>query len=269
MVTYKRLGTNGELGNQLFQIAATIGYAEKIKSDFIFPRWVNNYTQENYSLYFRGDIPQSNNLSNDFIIFTESSFCYNDIPADIGNNVDLLGYFQSAKYFDNVSKNIKELFKPSQNILDKITKLNYNNTVCVQLRFYDNSRPYQTRGLNLDASVSLYHTPISNIEFFKKAINYFGKHKTFLVTTNNVIKAKEMFGKYNNFNFLEDYNYIEQFFIQTLSENNIISNSSFGWWGAYLNEKIDKKVFAPKNWFTVNDDYYNTKDLYLPDWNVI
>ena len=45
MVTYKRLGTNGELGNQLFQIAATIGYAEKIKSDFIFPRWVNNYTQ--------------------------------------------------------------------------------------------------------------------------------------------------------------------------------------------------------------------------------
>ena len=269
MITYRRLGTNGEFGNQLFQIAATIGYANKVKSDFIFPHWINSHTLENFSLYFKSKIPQSSNIGNNFVIYNESSLIYKDIPTNLGDNVDLLGYFQSEKYFKNVSQSIKELFKPSQNIVDKISLLDYNNTVCVQLRFYDNSRSYQTRGINLDAGVSLYYTPASNIDYFIKSINYFGKNKTFFVTTNNVIKAKQMFGKYNNFNFLEDYNYIEQFFIQTLCENNIISNSSFGWWGAYLNDKKDNKVFAPKNWFTVCDEYYTAKDIYLSDWNVI
>ena len=75
-----------------------------------------------------------------------------------------------------------------------------------------------------------------------------------------------MFGEYTNFYFFENYNYLEQFFIQTKCEHNIISNSSFGWWGAWLNKNPDKVIFAPKNWFKAD---MPTKDLYPEGWKVI
>jgi hypothetical protein len=270
MVTYKRLGTNGELGNQLFQIAATIGYADKIQQDYIFPIWKNMYNMDEYSKYFKNVISQSNLIDNNFIDYTEKTFAFEDIPTNLGENVNLLGYFQSQKYFKNVSGEIFRVFEPSTEILNKIKDLNYKNTICVQLRFYDGSRAsYSTNGINTDAGASIYYSPEENIEFLTKSINYFGKDKSYLVTTNNFNKAKKMFGLYDNFIFLENYSYIEQFFIQTLCEHNIISNSSYGWWGAYLNKNVEKKIYAPKKWFKVSDNYFNTKDIYLSDWNVL
>ena len=48
--------------------------------------------------------------------------------------------------------------------------------------------------------------------------------------------------------------------------NNIIANSSFSWWGAWLNEHDDKKVIAPQKWF---GDGKNTQDLYCDGWVLI
>jgi len=270
MITYKRLGTNGEFGNQLFQIAATIGYADKINQDYVFPIWKNMFNNDEYSKYFKNSILQSNSIDNNFTNYTESTLKYEEIPTNIGNNVNLLGYFQSEKYFKNVSKIICNLLEPNQEIFNKITKLNFNNSVCLQLRFYDGSRTsYNTNGINTDAGYSLYYSPGENIDYLVKSIKYFGKDKTYYVTSNNIDKAKKMFGKYDNFFFLENYNYIEQFFIQTLCEHNIITNSSFGWWGAYLNKNDQKKVYAPEKWFKVKDSFHDSRDIFVESWNIL
>ena len=53
----------------------------------------------------------------------------------------------------------------------------------------------------------------------------------------------------------------------SLCDVNIIANSSFSWWSAWLNNKTDKTIFAPKNWF--NDTSIITDDLIPNSWNKI
>lgn len=270
IVTYKKLGTNGEFGNQLFQIAAVVGYSLKNNYKCIFPVWKNEYSQEHYSQYFKNKIPQTEHLGDNFTTYNEPHFYYTEIPSKYAARINLFGFFQSYKYFDDVKDKIFELFEPSSLILEKINNISFDNSVCLQLRFYDGVRPlYNVNNKTPDGGSDLYFSPESNVDYFKKSINYFGKNKTYLVSSNNYVKAKKMFGKYDNFLFLEHYNDTETFFIQTLCENNIITASTFGWWGAFLNKNKNKKVFVPKNWFTKNDDYFNTKDLYPPDWSIL
>jgi hypothetical protein len=49
----------------------------------------------------------------------------------------------------------------------------------------------------------------------------------------------------------------------SLCDNNIIANSSFGWWGAWLNNNIHKKIIFPKVWFGPSLLYLDTSDIYI------
>lgn len=264
IVTYNNLGANGEFGNQLFQIAATYSYGLKSGRDVVFPPWRCVVSGREHAQYFKNKIDESFNTSID-CEHSEPSFYYSEIPNFSCNNLNLKGYYQSEKYFDNTISEIKSLFEPNDSIKQKITKdLNFTNTVGVQLRFYD-------RG-PIDP-VQYYYSAddIEIIDYLKIAINYFGKNKTYIISTNNYNKAKAMFGRYENFIFLKEknFNVIEEFFANSFCENNIITNSTFGWWGAYLNKTPDKKVFAPKHWFKVKNWWFDTRDIYPSAWTVI
>lgn len=265
MVTFSELGRHGEFGNQLFQIAATVGHAVKSNQSYIFPKWQGLVSGHQYSQYFEYPIMETDSLLNCEQIWNEPHFHYCDIPI-IEENLNLFGYFQSEKYFKHCEDVIRKTFTPNK-ILKNINLLDYKNTVCIQLRFYDNNRPYSTRSLRLDPQNDFYYNVEDNLDFFKKAINYFGKGKIYFIVTNNPDKAEQMFGKYDNFYIMKNYNYIEQFFIQTKCEHNIISNSSFGWWGAWLNQTPDKVVFAPTNWFKNKEML--TNDLYPSEWMLL
>jgi hypothetical protein len=271
MITFKNLGRQGEFGNQLFQIAAVIGTAIKHNDEFNFPHWKGLMSGTDYSKFFKNPIPETLDLNQQFNFYMEPSFCYQEIPYIKNQNFDLFGYFQSEKYFNHSKEIIQKYFEPSDLILNKIKNIDYSNTVSLQLRFYDNQRQYDTSHIKNDPSYGdLYYTIEENIPYLKQAINFFGKNKNYFVTTNNFDKAKQMFSVYPNFYFLEKYTYLEQFFIQTKCEHNVITNSSFGWWGAWLNKNPNKIVFAPQNWFKSNfKNQSETKDLYPDGWRVV
>ena len=55
----------------------------------------------------------------------------------------------------------------------------------------------------------------------------------------------------------------------SLCQNNIIANSTFSWWGAWLNQNINKKVIAPSKWFGPLKINHNTQDLIPEAWEII
>jgi hypothetical protein len=76
---------------------------------------------------------------------------------------------------------------------------------------------------------------------------------------NFKLKYEMVFVDHNS----ERNNYAD-LYLMSKCDHNIIANSTFSWWGAWLNENPEKIVFAPKNWF--NDKAYNTKDLIPDSW---
>lgn len=235
-VTFAKLGQYGRMANQLWQIAATIGYAFRYDCDYIFPKW-------EYEKDF--NIPGnkfSNNIRYDRI-FEEPRFHYTEIPYI--NNVNLHGYYQSILYWKDCEQNIRTLFtlKRQQERIDAIA---------IHVRRTD----------------YLVHTGCYNIldmRYYENAMKLSNASK-FLIFSDDIKWCKEHFIG-NNFEFSEGNTTIVDFSMMTKCSGNIVSNSSYSWWSTWLNVAINKKVFAPRVWFGPQlSPTHNTKDLYPDGW---
>jgi hypothetical protein len=71
--------------------------------------------------------------------------------------------------------------------------------------------------------------------------------------------------KFDKMNFIEGLDNVEDMWLMSLCDNNIIANSSFSWWGAWLNSNFNKKVIAPLHWFGDSANL-NTSDIIPTNW---
>ena len=101
------------------------------------------------------------------------------------------------------------------------------------------------------------------MEYYNKAIEYIGVNEKYYVFSDDIKWCKENF-KDSRFTFIEEKDIIE-LFMMSLCKKNIIANSSFSWWAAYLNKNKFKKIVAPQKWFTKEriESTYHDKDNYL------
>ena len=111
------------------------------------------------------------------------------------------------------------------------------------------------------------HHPACPLEYYEEAMKQMDDSKIFLVFSDDFGWCKENFTN-SNVIFIEDNKDYIDLFLMTLCQNNIIANSSFSWWGAWLNQNENKKVIAPNKWFG-KAIQHNTKDLIPPTWKTI
>ncbi len=250
----------GQLGNQMFQIAAATSLALDHDAVAIFP---GLDSQEEYNIPLNREWIFSH-LSTEMpqepinFCYIEPSFQYNPIPYT--PNMRIRGWFQSEKYFGHHKEEICALFAPSEEIVSYLNEkysfiLEHPNTVAIHHREYSSiENPLGHVYMNCDVS------------YYQAAIDLFPEKALFVVFSNNISWCKEQFKKINrNFYFIENEIYYYDFYLMSACKHNIISNSSFSWWAAYLNPNPAKKIIAPEAWFHPN---YRTDsgDLIPSNW---
>jgi hypothetical protein len=249
----------GGLGNQMFQIAAATSLAIENDDEAIFNfeacfTPLEGLPSTKYKDNLFKKINNSQNIITEFR-HEESSHAYQKIVYK--KNLLIYGYFQSEKYFMQNKEKILDIFYINDAdvsfLQDAYKNIDLNNTVSVHIRRGDYLKFPDTH-------------PVCEAEYYKKAMSYF-PNKNFLFISQDIEWVKQNF-KGNNIFYSKNNNEISDFIIQTLCCDNIIANSTFSWWAAYLNKNKNKKVIAPSQWFG-KDSSLNHNDIVPCNWTKI
>lgn len=274
MITNLEIGYNGRLGNQLFQYAVCYAQSKRLGAEFIIPKEnvenikedgcynfaTNSWIPYRFRMYdcfkITADTQYNVNVQNEY---KEPHFHHSSDIDSIQDNTSIHGYYQSEKYFIDYKNDILREFQFKDeifyNTFRKISDFKNNEIVAVHIR----------RG---DAVVNPVF-PLITMEYIQSAINEFtDKEYNFLIISDDVPYCRQVFPESDNIRISNGENDFEDLCLMSLADHNIISNSSFSWWGAYLNKNQNKKVIAPSDWFKDKINM-NTKDLIPENWMII
>lgn len=275
----------GGLGNQLFQIFTTLNYALQHKKPFAFTNQSQLDTKRaTYWQTFLAPLAKFTkpidyrqiNVVNAYNKIKEVEFSYNPLPPSVQENILLVGYFQSYKYFVEHAKGIIKLIRLEEQ-REKARKIfnlrfNFKLTETISLHFRRGDyKMYKDSYVLLDAN------------YYNNALNYILTHDKATATHALVFCEKNDLPEVlsiihtlkQNFPTLIfviiDFNMSDwlQLLGMSICKHNIIANSTFSWWGAYFNTSLDKLVCYPDRWFGPALKHNNTKDLCPPDWKEI
>lgn len=275
-ISYNRLGSNGRLGNQMFQYAALRGIAVNRGFDWLIPR-PDSYGDSNYGLFdcFKMESVQESNFGtlNAQSVSTGEFHFIQEFFNKCPDNVNLHDYFTSEKYFSNVKDIIRkdytfkdEILNPCKEIVDDL-----KNPIFLHVR----------RG---DYLVKPEAHPACTIYYYEKALEHFDKESPVLVFSDDIdwCKGQKLFQD-DRF-MLSEYNekypqtcdtlYGRQqalipYFdlcLMSLCTGGIIANSTMSWWGAWLIENPTQPIVAPNPWFGSLYQHYNMNDLLPESW---
>jgi hypothetical protein len=248
----------GGLGNYMFQVAAAYAYAKRYGRTAGFNCQESSGPHQHVTTYNNNifkDIDLYKTPSGPRAQYQEQVFHYQELPEYPGNLL-LTGYFQSEKYFKDCEDDIRNMFMSYDvDLSDELKELlNNENTCSIHIR----------RG---DFLKYPNNHPVQDMNYFMKAIKKMPKDSVFLIFSDDIKWCKHNFPDLpEKFRFIEGNKDYEDLYIMSHCKNNIICNSTFSWWGAWLNNNLDKIVVAPNEWFGPAYAGYNTNDLYCEGW---
>jgi len=267
----------GGLGNQLFQIFATIAYSIEHKQQFIFPREIHAGVTNRHSYWDSFLIPLKNFTAFQFPqmeLLREKGFEYEKISFVSENeNRVLHGYFQSYKYFEKYYNSICRLIGLEQQ--KNQVQLSYPNNYMFMISMHFRLGDYKhLQDCHPILSYEYYRNSLQHIQNLTLKDNwdvlfFCEKHDNpeVFVTIDKLRK------EFPNFKFLKQDDNVEdwkQMLMMSVCSHNIIANSTFSWWSAYFNSNPSKIVCYPEEWFGPKiREINNTKDLFPDQWTRI
>jgi hypothetical protein len=282
MISFKNIGLEAaRLGNQMSQYAAVLGLAYKKGYKFAIPYQnefksgtMFNLDPNIYSwikVNFR--VPEGFNITAPKLTLENENLLTNNYEeAPIGfdpeffnqpDNTNIHGYFQCEKYWEHIEDVIKKEFtfkSEFQTLAEKqinAIRLNYNKLVSIHVR----------RG---DYVGNQNRHPLQSIEYYQTSLNYFDDDEyAFVVFSDDIAWCKSLFGENERIYYIDNNIDFVDMCMMSLCDHNIIANSTFSWWAAWLNNNINKKVIAPSNWLGPEIKHLQTEHIYCKNWIII
>lgn len=281
----------GGLGNQMFQVAIAFAFAKYYNTNFKLDLSFlenNNKTTEvftardyelgvfsyNFKFADKNDIeifyPKNKNILKKIILKIKKIILKSRIITDnwdtrffskkITKYTYFDGYWQSENYFKKYRNDILDLFKFPElssefaNIKQEIINA---NSVSIHFRRGDYVKNEHIKSVH----------GICDFKYYQKASDFIYKKQKnikFFLFSDEPDWVKNNFKSNINYTVINTGHSITDMMLMSLCKHNIIANSSFSWWGAWLNQNPDKIVIAPKKWFA--DNKRNTIDLIPNSW---
>lgn len=287
MIGYNRLGINGRLANQMFQYASLRGIAAKHGYDWVIPpRDTETHHMAEYLLMDGFELPH---LKEENIGYVPGNWQTLDEPShdfdeelfeNCPDNVNIDGYRQSTKYFSHIENEIREDFTFKEDILkpcqEFISQFN-DDVIALHVRRGDSTgRPEKY--------------PVASIDWYKKMLTKFPTDVPIVVITDQLdwvldqdlfkedrffISEQREYSDYQVYNGRGKMEYSLSPWVDlcllSLCNGSIIPNSTYGWWGSFLqkNKKYDTvyqfPYFGPF-FYDIHECYRELKDFYPKEW---
>ena len=212
---------------------------------------LNKFPNLSYNLF--------NNLTNNKTIYriNESNKYTDNI---LGNdNYYIEGYWQNENYFISHEKEIRNAFK-CNNTTEKFNQ--YKSKIDKYIKQGQIIISLHVRRTDY-VKTNGFH-PIQSINYYENAIFEIGNYDKLLIFSDDIKWCQENF-KFDKMLFIQGLDNVEDLWLMKECTHNIIANSSFSWWGAWLNENGEKKVIAPYQWFG-GDNNINSVDIVPKKW---
>jgi hypothetical protein len=236
----------GRLGNQMFQYAFAHSLSRKLGVEY-FLLETNKF---NAYKYFNIDFnPQDNKyrslkfrlrhlFSARVIMEDQTQETETFIQKAVEDEAIYKGFYQSLAFFNEDLQNIRSIFtvraEYRTNIKEKMLSSG-KPLLVIHIRLTD----YKTFGnRNMVVPFSYYNNCF-------KALGDLSQYETWVIS-DDISGARKVFSSYSYFNFSDGADIMHDFQMMQQADFLIIANSSFSWWGAYLNENA--KIYAPKYW---------------------
>jgi len=274
---YVTVKLQGGLGNQMFQVAAAYGYAQDYGKTLILdhtPRVISQGADVERPSYFKNTFHWTTHdrKIRSWNTYREPEFAYHPPPEEYHANLELVGYFQSPQYFNRYRDFLVQKFTEKKVCALAVTS-GQGPTISVHFRRSD----YVGHSFHTNQPNSYYVNAVKairkklKIEAVAEVEKVEKVEKVQLVIFSDDITwcqghLPDVFGVDSVLHYVEPGAFTDEqeMYLMAQCDHHVIANSSFSWWGAYLDTKESALTVAPSQWF--NDSSMNWQSIYCQDW---
>ena len=239
--------------------------AEKPGANFTRAKWMARVDR----LLGKAGLPKLISSLNEY---REPHFQYDRAFEELGPKVSLFGYFQSERYFNSIAGNLREWFSPREPLgaaaaaaLNRIEASRLPVSVHVRRGDYLKPGTHEVHGI---LGESFYRQVFERLESMVR------REAEIFIFSDDPAAAEQVLSFVPGSRLIHVYGDPERpwedMALMARCRHHVIANSSFSWWGAWLNPSPDKIVVAPRAWFVATElSKRNTSDLYPAGWILV